>query len=881
MIRPYNYIRSLLLTTSIKKKLMVITMTVSFVGLLVVGSSILIREVISLNKIQQIDMQVLADIMLNNTSAFLVFDDEVGAKKSLSSLEAKKQVTKAILFDKNKQVFASHITDNEHNVSYDYVQRKIKDESNTFHVFKDAKIENELVGYIYIESNDSLVREFVYGAVIALLTALTVGFFITFLLASRLQKIISEPVEHLTETASKITAQQDYSLRAEKESEDEIGVLTDEFNKMLNQLQIRNMELKESEEKFREVVEQSVDALFIFDLDGQLFDVNYAASETLGYARQELLKLNIININTAFNEVPYFYESMDKLKHETNLVIEGEQKAKNGDLVPVEMRLGFVNIKGQKLVLASARDITERKQAQKELLQANDLLEIKVNERTRTLENVNAALSVEKERAEAANKAKSLFLANMSHEIRTPMNAVIGFTDVLASSELTDQQKSYVKSIQSGSRNLLILINDILDLSKIEAGKIKIQSDKVYVRQMLEDLKQVFFMMAEDKGLSFKLEVDDSVPDVIMSDEVRLRQILFNLTNNALKFTRKGAVKITAEYKIAAQGDIFYSLIIKVIDTGIGIEKEYQESIFNIFEQQDNQNTREFGGAGLGLAISTRLAEKLDSTLTVESKKDIGSCFTLLLRSPEVIMKTNDAVVSADVTDVRFESSTILIVDDIEANRSLIEEYLSDQDFKILHASDGAEGLALIKSKMPDLVLMDIRMPKMNGIEATQLIKQDPLVSNIPVIAVTASVVEDSRSDKKRGVFDYVLYKPLSKKKLNQCLQKFIKIVSSTKDDTVVETFNDRLEREMKNSKQTFLREISEYENAISQSINRGSFGGVNELLEELCGLATEYDMFEFKELISQLRKANNQFDIEATQKLLTLLMVKTQGLKG
>jgi PAS domain S-box-containing protein len=880
MIKPYEYIHSLLLMTSIKKKLMVITMSVSFVGLLIVGSSILIREVISLNKIQQIDMQVLAEIMVNNTLAFLVFDDEVGAKQSLSSLQAKKQVTKAILFDKSKQVFASHITGDESDVTYESIQRKIKSESNVFHVFKAATIDGELVGYIYIESNDSLVRKFVYDAVLALLMALTLGFFVTYLLASRLQKIISEPVEHLTETASKITAQQDYSLRAEKESEDEIGVLTDEFNKMLSQLQVRNMELKESEEKFREVVEQSVDALFIFGVDGQLMDVNYAACETLEYTRQNLLKLNMMDVNTAFNEASFFYEAMEKLNHEKNLVIEGEQKTKMGDLVPVEMRLGFVNIKGQKLVLASARDITERKQSQKELQQANDLLEIKVNERTSSLENVNAALSVEKERAESANQAKSLFLANMSHEIRTPMNAVVGFTDVLASSDLTDQQKGYVKSIQSGSRNLLILINDILDLSKIEAGKIKIQSDKVYVRQMLEDIKQVFSMLAEDKGLSFDVEINDAVPDVIMSDEARLRQILFNLTNNALKFTRKGEVKLTAEYKIATQGDIFYSLIIKVSDTGIGIAKEYQESIFNIFEQQDNQDTREFGGAGLGLAISARLAEKLDSTLTVESKKGIGSCFTLCVRSPEVVMKTDDVVVNANVTDIRFETATILIVDDIDANRCLIEEYLSDQDFKIIHASDGAEGLALIKSKKPDLVLMDIRMPKMNGIEATQLIKQDPLVSNIPIIAVTASVVEDGRSDKKRGIFDYVLYKPLSKKKLNQCLQKFIRVISSSGSASVVESFNDRLEREIRNSTQEFFHEIAEYKGTISQSINRGSFDGVDELLEGLCGLATEYDMAEFKELISQLREANNQFDIEATQRLLTLLMAKIQGSK-
>lgn len=881
MIKPYEYIHSLLLTTSIKKKLMLITMTVSFVGLLVVGSGILIREVISLNKMQQVDMQVLAEIMANNTSAFLMFDDEMGAQKTLDSLRAKTQVTKAILFDKTKNIFVSHITDGELNVTYDYIKNKIDSGDDVFHVWKKAVIGDELVGYIYIESNDSLIREFVYGALMTLMTALMLGFFVTYILASRLQKIISEPVEHLTDTASKITAQRDYSLQAEKESEDEIGVLTDEFNKMLSQLQMRNIELKESEEKFREVVEQSVDALYIFRLDGHFVDVNYAACETLNYMRQELLKLNVMDVNTAFNEISAFYEAMNKLQQDKFLVIEGEQKTKNGNFIPVEMRLGFVNIKGEKLVLASARDITERKQSQKNLQQANDLLEIKVNERTLTLKNVNAALSVEKEKAEAASQAKSLFLANMSHEIRTPMNAVIGFTDVLASSNLTEQQRAYVKSIQSGSRNLLRLINDILDLSKIEAGKIKIQFDKVYVRAMFEDIKQVFSMLAEDKGLSFKLQVSDAVPDIIMSDEVRLRQILFNLTNNALKFTRKGGVKIIAEYKILAEGDIFYSLTIKVIDTGIGIAKEYQESIFNIFEQQDNQNTREFGGAGLGLAISSRLAEKLDSTLTVESDIGEGSCFTLLVHSPEVIEKKDKIAAKENVSDVCFEAATILVVDDIDANRCLIEEYLSGQVLQILHASDGEEGLSLIKAKKPDLVLMDIRMPKMNGIEATQSIKKDGSISNIPIVAVTASVVEDDKSDKKRGIFDYVLYKPLSKKKLNQCLQKFLKVKPFNEGASIVDGFNDRLGREMSGSAEKFALEMAGYGEAISQSINRGSFGELNNLLEELCGLATEYNLLELKRLIAQLMDANNQFDIEETQRLLTILLVKMQGLKN
>jgi len=854
-------------------------MSVSLLGLFTVGGSIMVREIISLNKMQQIDMQVLADIVLNNTAVYLVFDDASGAKTSLASLRAKKQVTKAILFDRDKQIFASHLSIPDLRITYDSIKDASVEENNTFHIWKNVTVDNELVGYLYIELDDSLVIEFIYGAVISLMTALTIGLFVAYLVASRLQKIISEPVEHLTETASKITAEQNYNLRAEKESEDEIGVLTDEFNNMLSQLELRNTELIESEAKFREVVEQSVDALFMLEMDGRLVDVNNAACETLGYTREELLSLSVMDIDERFSEIESFYNDMEVLKLDKQMSIEGRQKRKDRTTFPVEISLGFVNIKGRDLVLASVRDITERKQAQKELQKANDLLEAKVNERTSSLKSVNAALSIAKERAESANQAKSLFLANMSHEIRTPMNAVIGFTDVLASSGLNEQQIGYVKSIQSGSRNLLSLINDILDLSKIEAGKLNIQLDKVYIKQLLKDLLQVFSISAEEKGLVLTLDIDDSVPEAIVSDEVRLRQILFNLVNNAVKFTREGEIKISAEYKTASPGELFYSLILKVEDTGIGIEEESQQNIFNIFEQQDNQSTREFGGTGLGLAISSRLAEKLDSELTVESRKDVGSCFKLIMKSPEVAIQNEGVSEVKNINNVVFAAAKILIVDDIDVNRELIEEYLSDQDFEILHASDGLQGIEVIKSGRPDLVLMDVRMPKMNGIEATQLIKQDEDISGIPIIAVTASVVEDEKSDRKRSIFDYVLYKPLSRKKLNKCLQKFLKINSSEESSTDASTVSERLQKEMSNSSQKFIEDVVEYEEALSRAINRGSFGGLDQLLEELCEMASEYKMSEFKEVITQLRQANNQFDIEATQKLLTTLVVGIKSL--
>ncbi len=865
---------------SIKNKLMLIIMAVSLIGLLMVGSSILIREVIVLKDIQERDLEVLAKMVMDNSSAYLAFDDANGAAMSLASLKAKKQITRAVLFDRQGRVFATYPQVLHKTLASSDIEQYQRSEKTEFAVHEEVRVDGELMGYLSLESDDSLIDEFISGAVNGLLLILTVGALIAYLLAARLQKIISGPVEHLTRTASDISSQQNYTLRAEKESEDEIGILTDEFNNMLTQLEARNNELIESQHRFREVIEQSVDALFIFTSDGGLVDVNHQACESLQSSREKLLQMKVHEFDCQYNTADALQQLLQQLSKQDELSVETEYRKSSGEITPFEVNYGYLNIEGEKLVLASARDITDRKLAQQKLEQANDLLEAKVSERTRTLKNVNAALSEAKEKAEAASQAKSLFLANMSHEIRTPMNAVIGFTDVLANSGLNEQQMGYVKSIQSGSRNLLSLINDILDLSKIEAGKMKIDVDKVYVSQLLHDLKDVYLISAQEKGLQLELQIDDSVPEVVFSDELRLRQILFNLVNNAVKFTRQGKITIACSYAPERAEDLFSSLKITVADTGIGIAEEDQQTIFDIFVQQDNQSTREFGGAGLGLAISSRLAEKLDAKLSVSSKKGEGSCFELLLRTPEVIIIDDSSRLEKSVKQIRFKPASLLIVDDLDVNRTLIAEYLASQPFEILHASNGEEAVRQAKQGKPNLILMDVRMPVMNGIEATKIIKADEDVLSIPVIAVTASVVEDKRADKKRGVFDFVLYKPLSSEKLMQALSHFLQVDTVTRviNDDVAQT--DLLSTELAAADRAFIEQLIEYESVMDITRNQGNFASMDALLSDLYTLEKAYGLPQFRSMITTLRKANQVFDVEQSQKLLATLLSAIQILK-
>ncbi|RDH81634.1 MAG: hypothetical protein DIZ80_16320 [endosymbiont of Galathealinum brachiosum] len=873
MVTFSESIRRIYTPVSIKQKLMVIIMAVSLIGLGTVGASILINEFINLNKMQKVDLQVMADIVAETSSGYLVFEDDVGASIFLAALRSKKQIVRAILYDKKKSIFVVHSRDRDKGaVTYEQINNKrIRNENS--HVTKKIIFDGEVVGYLYMESDDSLIKKFIMDSVVGVVFIIILGSFLAYFFALKLQKIISEPIEHLTDTALKITQQQNYALRAEKESEDEIGILTDEFNKMLIQLQKRNNEIIESENKFREVVEQSTDALYVIGSDGEIIDVNNAACVSLGYKRNELLCMGMSDIDAKYNDKEAMEKLLSKLSEKSHVIVESEQIKKNQNVFPVELSLGYLNIDGNQLVLASVRDITERKQAQKNLQLANDLLEAKVNERTRELKSINVALEHSKEKAEAASYAKSLFLANMSHEIRTPMNAVIGFTDLLSSSELSGRQEGYVKSIQSGSRNLLSLINDILDLSKIEAGKMKIKLDRVYIKQLMEDIYQVFQISAKEKGLTLKLHIEDSVPEIIMSDEVRLRQILFNLLNNAIKFTRKGEINIYAEYKRVTADDMFSSMIIRVEDTGIGVAKEDQENIFNIFEQQDNQSTREFGGAGLGLAISTRLAEKLGASITVESEMEKGSAFQLILHSPEIVDEVSLKDTVKISNELIFKPAKVLVVDDIELNRELVCEYLDKQPLTLVIAKDGVEALDLTRSEKPDVVLMDIRMPNMNGIEATEIIKNTPAIKEIPVIAITASVVEDKKSEKKRSLFDMVLYKPLNKNTLIQALSKFIEVqdVKENIDDNL--DFTDLFYKEISNASNEISDALLEYKQPLEIAKNRGSFGGLDLLLDELQEVAVNFKLKGLNHMLDNLKNANQIFDIEEAQKLISKIL--------
>jgi signal transduction histidine kinase/DNA-binding response OmpR family regulator len=402
-------------------------------------------------------------------------------------------------------------------------------------------------------------------------------------------------------------------------------------------------------------------------------------------------------------------------------------------------------------------------------------LEEQVTARTMALSDTNKMLQAAKEAAESASRAKSEFLANISHDIRTPMNAVIGFSELLTPLITDPKQKNYLASISSSGKNLLSLINGILDLSKIEAGKMELEYEPVRPRALFDEVHRMFTVQAAVKNIEMVIDFSGEIPDCLILDEVRLKQILFNLIGNAVKFTEKGFVRIEVQKRDSVGGDGI-DLSITVEDTGIGIPAQYHADIFEAFKQKDGQSTKRFGGTGLGLSITKRLVEMMDGTITVQSEENKGSRFQIVIPHVAVVPAAAEpeALPSTVSDDIVFDPACILVVDDLTLNRLLIKEYLAKTPLTIIEAENGEDAVRLAKQHQPDLILMDIRMPVLDGIEATKQIGRDEATRDIAVVALTASVMEEERDSLMAMGFAGFLDKPVTEDALYRELKRFI-----------------------------------------------------------------------------------------------------------
>jgi PAS domain S-box-containing protein len=391
-----------------------------------------------------------------------------------------------------------------------------------------------------------------------------------------------------------------------------------------------------------------------------------------------------------------------------------------------------------------------------------------------TLKNMD--LEQARRDAEAANQAKSEFLANMSHEIRTPMNAILGFTELLQMSTIDSQSRAHLDAIAASGKTLLALINDILDLSKIEAGKLEVHDDPINLHALLQEIHQIFSQKAAEKGLDLQLTIDPHLPTAVCMDEVRLRQILFNVVGNALKFTHQGYICLSAQAQpYAWQDQERVWLVFTVEDTGIGIARDQQERIFQSFVQSAGQSDRHYGGTGLGLAITRRLTHILGGTVVLHSNPGEGSCFSFVFPDvPLSCQMPHKAIESVPEVDInQIAPSTVLVVDDVASNRELIHGYFLNSHHALIFAENGREAIQLAEEYQPDVILMDLRMPQMDGKQAICHLKQGAITQPIPIIVLTAASQQQEQHEIQHLCRGF-LCKPISRSQLISVLRQIL-----------------------------------------------------------------------------------------------------------
>lgn len=632
----------LFLNMSIKNKLVLIIISASAFTIIMGLLAFSISDVINYKKEMKNNATLNATLVGEYCSAALLFSYQNEAEELLKELKTIPGIINACVYDKSNKLFASYNRNPEDKIPFPSPEgRQIEFSGDYLHVFKTITRQNEKVGTIYLRVSSLPLKDKITGNVVIFFILLLLLSGPVIFVASKLQRLVSEPILKLADITTQVSQNKDYSIRAVTDRKDSIGVLYSRFNEMIEQIEMQQQAVDKANNDLRRLNEELETRVILRTSELEKSNIELKLSEKANKESEQRLKdiLNHAPILVYINDLEGRYIFINKeFEKVMDLSFEDVVNKTDSELFPAHR--AERNIEQNKKVIETGRaHIFENASEKKDgihyfvdilfpITDSNnniyatsgwtlDITERKV---------IEDALKTAKEKAEAADRLKSAFLATMSHELRTPLNSIIGFTGILLkelAGPLTEEQKKQLTMAKGSGQHLLALINDVLDISKIEAGELIVVFKPFNFINSINKVLALVKPLADKKGLELKSNISPGIPTVT-SDERRIEQIFLNIINNAIKFTENGYIEVTSEI---ANGQIFT----KISDTGIGIADEDMDKLFKPFSQIDNGLTRNHEGTGLGLSISKKLLEKLGGSISVESKVYTGSTFTVSL----------------------------------------------------------------------------------------------------------------------------------------------------------------------------------------------------------------------------------------------------------
>lgn len=619
--------------------------------------------------------------------------------------------------------------------------------------------------------------------------------------------------------------------------------------------------LRESEQYLQALFNVVGSGILIIDAAARtIINANTAASRMIGIPLHVLIGTTYSNyINEELNDSMYSGDDNEIISNIECSLITANGEKKN--IIRARFPMLY---NGKDCLIENFMDITELKQKEAEL-----------NKLVQALSNINEELESAKLKAEGANIAKSAFIANVSHEIRTPMNAILGFSEILLSRSTDEINTGYLKTILSSGKSLLNLINDILNISKVEAGRMDLITEAVNVRTMLNDISLLFAPIAQGKGIKLELVYDERLPSAIYIDESKLRQILINIVGNAFKFTVTGFVKISIAIPNIYPENAKMDLQITVSDSGVGIANENYDFIFEAFSQISTPETKAITGTGLGLAISNKLVKLFGGSISVSSVLHQGSSFIIDIPSLSYSSQSTKQKSIEDLSSmkVQFVPSTIAIVDDIPENIEVIKGLLHEQPIKFVTTTNGLEAEELIIRTNPDLIFLDLRMPEIRGELVAQSIRANELVSKTPIIAFTASVLETERIVSSR-LFNGWLVKPILRNDLLAVMTRFLEYtIGAFETASPTQALTEQFKLLSKSDFEIYRKKIISIQSGFSDrsvcALEHLDIDEINTFVKELKSACEELELSEFNEYVEQLSSAMRSFNITFVKKLL------------